>query len=918
MPEASPTRVSALLIEDDPHERIAIRRTLGKNVHMLLECATAEEAIRYCEETSAEFDVIISDLKLPGMDGLALYRILRRMKCFAPFILLTGHGSEQIAIEALKAGVADYLVKASQTRYLNKLGPIVYQVVQHHRMNTRSELLEHARPDANERFHQFLDQFPAPAFMKDEQSRLTYLNPAFERTFPSPGSDRTEKQIQDVLQKKIVAPLHIHDQEVRSRMEARQSIETIQLKDEPRQFFSVTFPILQNDTSAMIGGVAVDITEQLKAEAQQNRFFSLSLDLMGLIGLDGYLKHINPAFEKLLGFTQEELLSHPLSLFIHPEDRQSTLAIFKQLTAENDTVDFHNRLRDIRGNYLWLEWRATMQPEERVIYAWARDITQRFHTMQSLRRYEQIASTSTDFLCFIDDQDCLQAVNRRFCDIFNLPLREIRGRHLGEFVGKEVFETALAFHLADCRNGHAVRFQHHLKFPKGDLHFMEVHLSPYLEPDGKVSGVTATWRDLTEQKRLEHHLTQTQKMESIGTFAGGIAHDFNNILMAILGWADMGSMKFPSGSPAARYFEQIAIAGKRGRELVQQILTFSRQTDHNPRPVDIGHLIEECMTFLKATLPSNIQLRFGNSPQMKMVFADPVQFQRIIMNLCSNAEHALRPNGGTLTITLDTINIEEEDPRYPPTMIPGKYIQMSFSDSGPGIPEHIRPKIFDPFFTTKPVGEGSGMGLSVVHGIVKNLNGHITVESTEGAGTTFWIAIPEYTSSPAQDDVPHPSLAQGRTGSHLLFVDDEESITEILKEFLAHLGYTVTVCNNAVEALKIFRSQPQDFDCVITDQTMPSISGDQLAEAILKIRPTIPIILCTGYSHTIDREKALARGIAAFLDKPILLDQLSRTVAEVLNQAQFGTTGSRSAVLGMENPGAPLITDPEGPTASER
>jgi two-component system, cell cycle sensor histidine kinase and response regulator CckA len=917
MTEASPTRVSALLIEDDPHERIAIRRTLGKNVHMLLECETAEEAIRYCREISSEFDVVISDLKLPGMDGLALYRILRRMKCYAPFILLTGHGSEQIAIEAMKAGVADYLVKASQTNYLSKLGPIVYQVVQHHRLNTSSEWLEHSRLETNEPFHHFLDQFPGLAFIKDEQSRLTYLNPAFERIFKIPVSNRMEKKIRDGLPNKFDVPLRMHDEEVLSRRESRQTIETIHLEGGARQFFSVTFPILQNDTSPVIGGLSIDITEQLKAEAQQNSFFSLSLDLMGLIGLDGYLKHINPAFEKLLGFTQEELLSQPLSLFIHPEDRKSTLAIFKQLTAENDTVDFHNRLRDIRGNYLWLEWRATMQTDERVIYAWARDITQRHHTMQSLRRYEQIVSTSTDFLCFIDDQDCLQAVNRRFCDIFNLPLREIRGRHIREFVGQEVFETALAVQLADCRNGHAVRFQHHLKFPKGDLHFMEVHLSPYLEPDGRVSGVTATWRDLTDQKRLEQHLTQTQKMESIGTFAGGIAHDFNNILMAILGWADMGSMKFPSGTPASRYFQQITIAGKRGRELVQQILTFSRQTDHNPRPVDLGHLIKECMTFLTATLPSNIQLRFVDSPKLKMVFADPVQFQRIIMNLCSNAEHALRPTGGTLTITLENINIEKEDPRYPPTLIPGQYIQMAFRDSGPGIPEHIRPKIFDPFFTTKPVGEGSGMGLSVVHGIVNNLNGHITVESSEGAGTTFWIAIPEYTSLPSLDDAPHTPLIPERPGYHLLFVDDEESITEIIKEFLDQLGYTVTVCNNAVEALKIFRSHPQKFDCVITDQTMPTISGDQLAAAILQVCPNMPIILCTGYSHTIDREKALERGITAFLDKPILLDQLSRTVAEVLSHAQFGKTWSQSEGLGMGHPGDHLAGQ-EGPEASER
>jgi CheY-like chemotaxis protein/anti-sigma regulatory factor (Ser/Thr protein kinase) len=255
------------------------------------------------------------------------------------------------------------------------------------------------------------------------------------------------------------------------------------------------------------------------------------------------------------------------------------------------------------------------------------------------------------------------------------------------------------------------------------------------------------------------------------------------------------------------------------------------------------------------------------------------------MNLCSNAEHALRPNGGILTIELDTITIEDGNSKFPPSLLPGRYVQITVTDSGPGIPAHILPKIFDPFFTTKPVGEGTGMGLSVVHGLVQNLQGHISVESSNGSGTAFLITIPEYRMLTAPDDLSVPHSIRAGSGGHILFVDDEVSITKILKEFLEQLGYTVTVQSNALDALEAFRENPQTFDCLITDQTMPRLGGDQLAREILKIRPNIPIILLTGFSHTIDEKKALAHGITTFLYKPLSLDQLSQTLADVFSQS---------------------------------
>ncbi|WP_447964917.1 PAS domain S-box protein [Nitrospira sp. Ecomares 2.1] len=1012
--------LSALLIEDNSHERIAIRRSLKKDVHTLLECESAEEAIRHVEQSPSEFDVIIADFKLPGMDGLTLFRTLRQMKCVSPFILLTGNGSEQIAIEAFKAGVNDYLVKASQSGYLDLLPALVAEVIQHHRLKIRNELLELSLREANERFRQLMEHYqgifwltdfqeprrllyvsptyerlwerpalqltqnpldwlealhpkdrdrienaylklsitggyneiyriikrdgstrwiherglinhrqggypyritrlaeditdrttmsealkaseerfaqfmahlPGLAYMKDEQYRLMYLNPEFEQVFNIDLKNWIGKTVHDLMPPDTASRIQYDDARVLSQGQSLEILEDIPLKDGLHQYLTCKFPILQNDRPPILGGVSIDVTGQFKAEIQRDHIFSLSLDLMCSIGIDGYLKKTNPAFEKLLGYTQEELLSQPLIFFTHPEDRISTQAAFHQLAEEKDVVDFQNRIRDIRGNYLWLEWRATPQLQEKAIYAVARDITQRYHATKALRRYEQIVSTSSDFLCFLDEENCLQAVNHGFCEYFNLPAREITGRHIRDFVGADLFETQLTSHLAECRKGRVVCFHQHLTFPEGTIRFMEVRLNPYVEPDGIISGVTAIWRDLTEQKRLEQHVRQTQKMESIGTLAGGIAHDFNNILMAILGWAEMGTWKHPQGDPAYKYFEQIGIAGKRGRDLIQQILTFSRQTEHQPRPVDLGPVIEESLTLLRATFPSNIDLRVVIHQKMNMVFADPVQIHQIIMNLCSNAEQALRPNGGTLTINLLAIIIEKDDLRFPPTLNPGRYVQIVVSDSGPGIPDHILPKIFDPFFTTKSVGKGTGMGLAVVHGIVENLRGHISVQSSNKEGTTFLIALPEYQipTDSSLDSKPSPIF----TGSgHVLMVDDEVSITEVLKEFLEHLGYTVTVRINPLEALEVFRMNPHQFDCLITDQTMPTLGGDLLSREILKIRPDMPIILCTGFSHTIDMEKALEQGISAFLYKPILLDQLSQTLTRVLSHSKPEIPGS--------------------------
>jgi PAS domain S-box-containing protein len=332
--------------------------------------------------------------------------------------------------------------------------------------------------------------------MKDEQYRLMYLNPEFEQAFNIDRKNWMGKTVHEVLPPDTAAKVQHDDDWVLSHRQSLETIEDIPLNDGLHHYLTCKFPILQNDRPPILGGVSIDVTGQFKAKIQRDQIFSLSLDLMCIIGIDGYLKKTNPAFEKLLGYTQEELLSQPLIFFTHPDDRISTQTTFKQLAEEKDVVDFQNRIRDIRGKYLWLEWRATPQLQEKAIYAVARDITQRYYATKALRRYEQIVSTSSDFLCFLDEENCLQAVNHGFCEYFNMPAREITGRHIRDFVGADVFETQLNSQLDDCRKGRVVCFHQNLTFPEENIRFMEVRLNPYVESDGNISGVTAIWRDL--------------------------------------------------------------------------------------------------------------------------------------------------------------------------------------------------------------------------------------------------------------------------------------------------------------------------------------------------------------------------------------------------------------------------------------
>ena len=387
--------------------------------------------------------------------------------------------------------------------------------------------------------------------------------------------------------------------------------------------------------------------------------------------------------------------------------------------------------------------------------------------------------------------------------------------------------------------------------------------------------------DVTERKWLESQLQQAHKMEAVGTLAGGIAHDFNNILGIIIGNAELAIDDVPEWNPARHNLEEVRKACIRARDVVRQILTFSRQASPQLKPVKITPIITESLNLIRSSIPSTIEIRQNISNELDTVNANPTQINQILLNLCANAAHAMEEKGGIIEVDLENVTLHEESAMPSPELDPGVYVKLTVRDTGHGIAPESLGRIFDPYFTTKAVGKGTGMGLAVAHAIVKNHGGVITVASSIDAGTTFQVFLPVDDIEVEADIETDENLPKGN--ERILLVDDEKGMVETIRLLLERLGYAVTDRAESVEALKEFRNNPKAYDLVVTDMTMPHMTGDQLAKEILGIRPDIPVILCTGFSERINNQVAKDMGIRKLLIKPIMLGKLANTIRQVLD-----------------------------------
>ncbi len=385
-----------------------------------------------------------------------------------------------------------------------------------------------------------------------------------------------------------------------------------------------------------------------------------------------------------------------------------------------------------------------------------------------------------------------------------------------------------------------------------------------------------------EKKKLEQQIRQTQKMEAIGTLAGGIAHDFNNILGIIQGYTELTVDDLSGQDMALENMQQVLKACSRAQDLVRQILSFCRQNEYEKKSLNLSLVIKEAIKLLRPSLPATIEIKQNIKGENSIIMADVTQMHQILMNLSTNAAHAMREKGGILGITLENIEIEQATAKQYELLSPGHYAKLSVSDTGHGMDRSVMERIFDPYFTTKKSGEGTGMGLSVVHGIVKSHDGEITVYSEPGKGTVFHIYLPlidTYQKEEREDLLP---LQRGK--ERILLIDDEKHLVDFSEKLLDRLGYKVTSVTDSTNGLEIFLRTPDSFDIIITDQTMPVMTGVELAEKIMTVRPEIPVIICTGFSESIDSEKAAAMGIKQLLMKPFTLKDISQAIRKALGQ----------------------------------
>ncbi len=404
---------------------------------------------------------------------------------------------------------------------------------------------------------------------------------------------------------------------------------------------------------------------------------------------------------------------------------------------------------------------------------------------------------------------------------------------------------------------------------------------PLKNQAGKIFGLLGIFYDITERKKLEDTIKQTQKMEAIGTLAGGIAHDFNNILGSIIGYAELAVEDSPPDSPAQNHLTQVLKSANRAKDLVRQILAFSRKSQEERKPILLSTIVKEEAKMLRSTIPTTIEIRQNIDPQAGMVNADATQMHQIVMNLCTNAAHAMQEHGGVLDISLTLVVLHKKNIKTYHNVSPGPYVQLKISDTGPGIDSRIIHRIFEPFFTTKEKGKGTGMGLAVVHGIVKDHGGDIVVQSQLGKGSEFTVLLPQVVSQSRKAKDDHYELPTGT--EHVLLIDDEEMLLNLGKKMLISLGYKVKTVNSSIEALNVFKQSPDQYDLVITDHTMPHMTGFNLARQVLDISPATPVILCTGYSEHVTAEKVEGAGIKALLYKPIARKEIARTIRKVLD-----------------------------------
>lgn len=765
----APTRV--LILEDVPRDANLMVQAL-KKAGLTLDVRVVMDRHEYVRELE-QFtpNLILADCTLPQFSATEALQIFNQNPIDAAFIIVSGTIGEESAVQHMKLGADDYLLKDR----LARLGPAVKQAIEKKQLIEERRRSQQALRNSEKRYRElFLKMSDGVlVYTVKDQGRdfvISDLNPAVERI------EKVEKQ--SVLGKNV------------------------------RQVFP-----------GMMKTGLLDIFRQVWKT-----------------GL---------CTEQPVIFYQDERISGWRRYSVYKISPDEIVAVYEDMTEQVQArEDLEASEAKYRGMVEHIGIGVTLvSPEMRVL-----------ELNPQMREWFPRASPHKRQICY---------------QVFNDPP--------GDTIcnGCPIIAT-----LRDGRIHEMVR----KCMVAGAVHNFRLVASPLRDAGGNMVAVIEIVEDITQRLVMEKQLRQAQKMEAIGTLAGGIAHDFNNILSAILGYSELCLDHVTPNSQLQSNLQEVMNAGLRAKELVRQILAFSRRDEGDLKPIQLGPIIKETLKLLRSTLPATIEIQ-SHIRSHCLAMCDPTQIHQIIMNLCTNAAYTMEANGGTMTVYLTNIRID--DPAAGSLQLaPGTYLKLSVADTGEGIaPQHLE-SIFEPYFSTKPENEGTGLGLSVVHGIVLNYGGKITVRSELGKGAVFDIYLP--VSKESETRVHCIEKVQPASGGSekILFIDDNAQIAEMAKHMLERRGYKMTIATDSRKALELFKTRPADFDLVISDMSMPGLPGDQLARKILELSPHTPIIICTGYSKGISKQKVAQIGIKALALKPLLCNELSQLVRKVLDSSK--------------------------------
>ncbi len=852
----------------------------------------------------ADWHAIIAEFHVPGLDGPSALSRVKESGKDIPFFIVGPPIGEHAAVAAMRAGAADCIVN-------DNLAALVQAV----RRELRNVQEREARRDADvalqrreEQLRLALSAARMGTWEWDLESDSFVWSENVEAILGLAGRPmpRTRRAYLELIPEEERAGVERAIDEARYKGTDYQLAHHIKLPNGGMRWLGSkgrAYGGVGGEPVRMAGTIA-DITDRKEGEAalqaSEERYRDLYEEApVAFYSMDasGVIIRANRRAVELFGYELDELLGRRVE-DLYPDTNEGKLRwrrLFQGFLVGEEFKGQEIELIRPNGDRWWGSLSVIPILDDDGNVAASRsmlaDITASKQAEELMQLSQRAIDGSPDLIAVCDTNFVYRRVNHACARLHDKSEEELLGSHVADLFGHDIFDKQLKPRMDRALRDEDVSFESWFDTQGRGRRFLSLTFSPLRSIGGVVEGVIFIARDTTEREQSEDHrvqlegqLRQAQKMEALGTLAGGIAHDFNNLLLAILGYGELTRDDLPADSQLRSNVEQIIAAGERAQALVKQILAFGRRTDKQLEPVEAKFIVREALGFLRATLPATIEIREQMSADPCVIMADTAELHQVVLNLASNALHAMRDTGGELEVIVTGLDLDRSDAYRLGGIAPGPYVLVSVRDTGGGIEPEVLERIYDPFFTTKGPGEGTGLGLSVVHGIVMSHGGALDLHSEVGVGTRFDIYFPR---TNAEDLTESRSRADSRGGSErVLFVDDEVQVAQLGRQFLERLGYGVTITTSSEQALEILRGHPDAFDVIVTDQTMPRRTGLELAREARRLRPGIPVVLTTGFSEAVTPNVITNEGIDALIMKPYGGETLAQAVREVLDRIE--------------------------------